>query len=190
MNAPVDVSAVKIETPRLILRPFRQTDLMDLFCYASVDGVGQRAGWKPHETVEESEKILSMFIGHKKVLALEETESGRVIGSLGLEELGNLDSSFESLLGREIGYVLSRDYWGRGLMPEAVKAVVNYCFDTLGFDFLTCAHFIWNQQSHRVIEKCGFLYWKDILYRTNLGTTEEAKLYILHNPNKREVNHV
>ena len=106
-----------------------------------------------------------------------------MIGSLGLEANDN-DHIGADRLGREIGYVLSKDYWGRGLMPEAVKAVINFCFDTLSYDYLLCGHFIWNTQSARVIEKCGFQYLKDISHTTRFGTEEPTKLYVLYNPKK------
>ena len=69
MNTEIDISNVTLHTDCMILRPWRQTDLDDLYAYASVDGVGQMAGWKPHESKEESQKILDMFIGHKKTFA-------------------------------------------------------------------------------------------------------------------------
>ncbi len=184
MNAPIDISNIRIETGRLILRPWRDGDLEDLYEYARVDGVGEMAGWRHHGSMDESRNILQMFMQGKKTFALELKENGKVIGSLGLEELRDLDSSLDSLLGREIGYVLSKDYWGRGLMPEAVQAVIDYCFRALGFDFLTCGHFSKNSQSRRVIEKCGFTYIKETEYVTRLGTVEHGRLYILYNPEK------
>ena len=66
-------------------------------------------------------------------------------------------------------------------MPEAVKEVIRYCFDTLHWDWVTCAHFISNRQSRRVIEKCGFTYLGDILFETRIGTVEPTKAYILYN---------
>lgn len=125
MNTEIDISNVILHTDRMILRPWRQTDLDDLYAYASVDGVGQMAGWKPHESKEESQIILDMFIGHKKTFALE--YQGKVIGSLGIEQY-NEDHfpEFADKKCREIGYVLSKEYWGQGLMPEAVKEVIRY----------------------------------------------------------------
>ena len=146
MNATVDITGVILETERLILRPWKQEDLQDFYAYASVDGVGQMAGWAPHESLEVSQMILNSFINGKKTFALVEKKSGKVIGSLGLEdsERNNLDESFDSKSGREIGYVLSKDYWGRGLMPEAVKRVIQYAFEDLKWDFLLCGHFMEN----------------------------------------------
>lgn len=184
MIAPVDVTCVCIETERLILRAWRETDLNDFFEYASVDGVGQRCGWMPHKNLEESERILDMFIKEKKAFALELKQTGKVIGSVGLETRDTELGIDESRMGREIGYVLNRDYWGQGLMPEAVKAVIHYCFAEWSFDWLTCGHFLWNDQSRRVVEKCGFRYVKDVIHQTRFGTEEKTRLYILENKSK------
>lgn len=184
MNAPVDVTNIRIETERLILRAWRESDLEDFYEYAHVDGVGQMAGWLPHESMEESRRILGHFISEKKTFALELKENGKVIGSLGLETNDHGLEVPEESMGREIGYVLSKDYWGRGLMPEAVRAVIDYCFRELDFDWLTCGHYTRNNRSRRVVEKCGFVYIKDIIHKTRFDTEEPTKLYILQNPRK------
>lgn len=79
MNASVDVTKVVLETDRLIIRPWNKADLEDFYEYAKVDGVGQMAGWNPHTSIEESEKILSMFIEGKNEFALELKENHKVI---------------------------------------------------------------------------------------------------------------
>ena len=183
MIAPVDISGVTIETPRLILRPWKTTDLQDFFEYASVDGVGQMAGWLPHESLEKSQQILNMFLDGKDTFAIVFKENNKVIGSLGLEEM-RPDPVEGERFGREIGYVLSKEYWGRGLMPEAVNAAIDYCFRVLQMDYLACGHFEWNHQSRRVIEKCGFQFWKDVAFKTRAGDMENTRLYILHNNTK------
>lgn len=178
MNTEIDISNVTLHTDRMILRPWRHTDLDDLYAYASVDGVGQMAGWKPHESKEESQKILDMFIGHKKTFALE--YQGKVIGSLGIEQY-NEDHfpEFVDKKCREIGYVLSKEYWGQGLMPEAVKEVIRYLFEEVGLDVIFCGHFLWNKQSQRVQEKCGFKHYTFDTYETKVDTTEEDEVNIL-----------
>ena len=88
MNAPVDVTNIRIETDRLILRAWRETDLADFYEYASVEGVGEMAGWNHHQSMEESRRILDFFISGKKTFALELKENGKVIGSLGSEPRG------------------------------------------------------------------------------------------------------
>ncbi len=183
MNAHIDVTDIRIETDRMILRPWQDADLADFYEYASVPGVGEMAGWNHHQSLDESNSILHLFIREKKTLALELKETGKVIGSLGLEEM-DPDPIGDGKLGREIGYVLSKDYWGRGLMPEAVQAVIRYCFEVLGYDYLTCAHFKENSQSRRVIEKCGFSYFGSLDYSTQMGTNELSMNYVMNNPEK------
>ena len=183
MNAPIDISTVVLQTERLTLRPWRETDLEDFYAYASVDGVGQMAGWTPHKDKAESQAILSRFIAGKHVFALE--HRGRVIGSLGIEKYNEAHyPELENLRGREIGYVLSKAYWGRGLMPEAVKAVIDYCFQELSFDYLTCGHFDRNDRSRRVVEKCSFRFLKNVVTPTARGVDEPGKMYVLYNPMK------
>lgn len=186
MTAPFDVTGVVLETPRLLLRPWSLADLEDFYAYASADGAGQMAGWSPHRSREESLEILKLFIREKKIFALVSRESGRVIGSLGLEVPETVPEEARPLLGREIGYVLRKEDWGRGLMPEAVRYVIDYCFQTLGYDWLTCAHFLWNRQSKRVIEKCGLRYFGDGVFLTRFQTQEATRNYIIYAPNREE----
>lgn len=184
MIAPVDVTDIRIETPRLILRPWQESDLVDFYEYARVDGVGQMCGWLPHKDLEESKMILSMFIGEKKTFALELKENHKVIGSIGLETRDADLGIPEDFMGREIGYVLNKDYWGRGLMPEAVQAVIGHCFDVLKLDYVTCGHFHRNDRSRRVIEKTGFVFFGESRYKTRYETVENSRNYVLFNPRK------
>lgn len=163
MNAPVDVTNIRIETDRLILRAWEKSDLHDFYEYARVEGVGEKAGWNHHQSIGESQRILDSFIRNKKTFALVLKENGKVIGSLGLEPRDEDAGLTEELQGREVGYVLSKDYWGRGLMPEAVQAVIRYCFDVLNYDYMTCGHFDHNDRSRRVVEKCGFVFLKKVV---------------------------
>lgn len=188
MNAPIDVTDIRIETPRLILRAWRQTDLADFYEYASVPDVGERAGWKHHESIEESQRILDLFIAEKKTFALTDKETGKAIGSIGLEPRAGDAGLPASLQGRKVGYVLSRDYWGLGLMPEAVKAVMDYCFSVLDYDYLTCGHFDTNDRSRRVCEKCGFRFLKNGNYVIYNGESVPGKLYVCYNPNREVTN--
>ena len=178
MNKQIDITNVVLTTDRLALRPWRESDLHDFYEYASVDGVGQMAGWNPHRNLEESERILNSFIKHKKTFALE--YKGKVIGSVGIEEYSEENyPELGALQGREIGYVLSKAYWGQGLMAEAVKAVIAYLFDDVGLDLIIVGHFDWNGQSRRVIEKCGFQYIKTNKFETRYETVETSIEYIL-----------
>ena len=178
MNVEIDISSVTLTTPRLLLRPWRLEDLDDFYAYASVDGVGQMAGWKPHESREESARILRGFIEGKKTFALE--HEGKVIGSLGIERYDEERfPELKELRCRELGYVLSKAYWGHGLMPEAVREVIRWLFEEVRLDTILCGHFLWNRQSARVQEKCGFRHYAFGTYRTRMGTTEDEEKTIL-----------
>ena len=178
MNITVDISNVVLKTDRLVLREWKESDLEDFFEYCSVDGVGQMAGWLPHENIEKSKAILDLFIKEKKTFCIE--FEGKAIGSLGIETYNeNEFPEYANLKGREIGFVLSKTCWGKGIMPEAVKAVIKYCFEDLGCDFLMCGHFVWNTQSKRVQQKCGFRYLKTVDYVTRMGTHEQTDENVL-----------
>lgn len=139
----------------MILRPFREEDAEDLFAYARDPRVGPAAGWPPHQSLEDSLGIIRTVFAAPGAAAVELKETGRVIGSVGFT-----DSHHTLLPGPddEIGYALSPAYWGRGLIPEAVKAVMQYGFTVLGLQSIWCCHYEGNLKSQRVIEKCGFLY--------------------------------
>ena len=186
MNAEFKIGGIVIETQRLILRPFQESDLDDFYEYAKVDGVGEMAGWRHHENKEKTQEILNSFIGKDKTFALVYKENGKVIGSLGIEKYGREEvlTEFDGYKGREIGYVLSKDYWGKGIMAEAVKAVINHLFTVLDFDFLICGYYDFNIQSKRVQEKCGFKPYRKLIMETSLNTKEAGVLNLLINPNK------
>ena len=154
------------------------SDLDDLFAYASVDGVGQMAGWLPHESKEESKRILDLFIQEKKTFAI--VYNDKVIGSLGIEEYDEKAlPEFANAYGRELGFVLAKEYWGRGIMPEAVKEVIRYLFEEEGLDFIACGHFAENKRSMRVQEKCGFRHYKLTKNETRYGIVKDSWLSIL-----------
>ncbi len=178
MNAEIDISKVCLRTERLVLRPWSMEDLDELYAYARVDGVGKMAGWKPHESIEGSRQILDRFIEGRKTFALEYL--GKAIGSLGIEAYSEERfPEFAEKKCREIGYVLSKEYWGLGLMPEAVREVIRWLFDEVGLDVILCGRFLWNTQSQRVQEKCGFRHYAYGQTETILGTVEDDEVNIL-----------
>ncbi len=141
----------RLETNRIILRDFLLEDLEDFYEYAKNPKVGPMAGWKPHETKEDTLEILQMFRKKQEVWAIYHKEDQQVIGSVGVHRK-SLNGSYE------LGYVLSEDYWGQGLVLEASESIIEYCFDTMEIDVLYVEHFEENVQSRRVIEKLGFTF--------------------------------
>lgn len=109
-----------LETPRLLLRPFREDDVQAVYDYSAEPEVGLNAGWKPHESLTESQDILHlMFLDQPTVWAVERREDGRLMGSIGL--IGDGARQYGSA--KSLGYALGTAYWGRGYMTEAVRAV-------------------------------------------------------------------
>lgn len=181
MTKSIPVDKICLETDRLILRGWQLEDLQDLYEYAGVPGVGEMAGWKHHENIETTKQILQDFIDANAVFALQHKATGKVIGSLGLHfSWANNDPQYSNLNSKEIGYVLSKDYWGQGLMVEALESIISLCFNEYDFDMLTCGHFITNRQSQRVIEKSGFRFAKNNTFHAKyLGIDIEVREYIL-----------
>lgn len=145
----------RIETQRLLLRPFCQGDLEAFYGYAKNPNVGIHAGWKPHESMEESQQILNGFIEEKEVFALVYQETGQLIGSVGLHN----DWLRQTIPGcKMLGYVLDEAFWGKGIMTEAVHAIITHAFEEEKLKFLSVHHFTQNMRSRRVIEKSGFRF--------------------------------
>ena len=115
-----------IETERLRLTPWTlsEEDIAGLYAYACDPDVGPNAGWKPHESKEESAQIIQEMFLPNEVWAIREKESGRIVGSIGLEP----DRRREDVASKEMGYSLGKAFWGKGYMTEAAKAVIEYAF--------------------------------------------------------------
>lgn len=144
-----------LETERLILRAWQESDATDMFEFAKSPNVGPNAGWKPHDNIDESLEIIKSFISKDDVWAIVDKATLKVIGSLGLH---NDDKRSQKIKSKMIGYVLSEDYWGQGLVTEAVKRVLNFAFGELDLSVVAVDHYPFNLRSKRVIEKCGFKY--------------------------------
>lgn len=168
-----------LETNRLILRMWKKKDAPALYEYAKNPNVGPHAGWKPHESVHESRMIISQLFLTNMCWAIVDKESGKVIGSIGLEE----DKFRPDVKSKELGYSLAEDHWKKGFMTEAAKRVIHYAFDDLKLDLLMIRTGDANLRSQRVIEKCGFAYEGTLrrTYRTYDGSIREVRCYsMLH----------
>lgn len=145
-----------IETDRLILRPWREEDAEALYRYASDPEVGPVAGWPPHTSVENSLEVIRTVFDAPEIYAVVMKETGEPVGSCGIMFSDGLRAA--NMKDGEIGYWIGRPYWGRGLIPEAVDALLARCFDVLGLDAVWCGYYDGNAKSKRVCEKCGFRY--------------------------------
>ena len=144
-----------LETERLILRPWREADAADLYQYASDPAVGPIAGWPPHTSVAYSRAIIRDVLSAPETYAVVLKQTGQPVGSVGLmlgraSNLGLPDDE------GEIGYWIGTPYWGQGLIPEAVRRLLQRGFEELDLRCIWCGYFDGNTNSHRVQQKCGF----------------------------------
>lgn len=188
MTAPVDVSTIFVETERLLLRPVRQEDLKDIHAIVSDPAVAEQAGFDLCGNLEQSQKRMEEFIRDRETLALELKETGAVVGTVSIQMRPWAKYPLDrNIRGRELGFDLAQAYWGRGLMPEAVRAVCDYCFNVLHYDFVTCGHFTTNAQSGRAIEKCGFSYQFDTTADYPDGRKIPVRSYVRYREEKEYV---
>jgi len=149
-------AAIVLETPRLRLRCLRDGDLAAL---VSLAGDWQVARWlakMPHPYSETDGRAFIELVnqdhatGRPQRFAIALKESDRVIGGVGLDGSSG-DGSDEPAL----GYWLGRPYWGRGYASEAVAAVIDYGFGTLGLGTIRAYTDPSNTASQRVLRHCG-----------------------------------
>lgn len=149
-----------IETKRIILRPFTIEDAGDLFAFAQDPRIGPAAGWEPHRSIAESRETIRTRLSLPEMFAIVLRETGHVIGSAGFINRNGTVSD-------ELGFALHPAYWGRGLMPEAVTALVRHAFAELEMEAVWCVHYTENVQCRRVLEKCGFsLVFQKMLHKS------------------------
>lgn len=153
-----------IETDRLFLRPWREEDAEALYKYASDPDIGTIAGWPPHTSVENSLEIIQTVFSAPETYAVVLKDTGEPIGCCGIMFAESLHTSDMKHREAEIGYWIGKPYWGQGLIPEAVKALLSRCFNDLALDAVWCGYYDGNVKSKRVCEKCGFKF-----HHTNHG---------------------
>lgn len=180
MDFKFSVSGLLIETDRLLLRPWDKADLEDFHAYARVPGVGEMAGWPHHKTIQETRTILKQFMAAQEVLAVVHKEDQKVIGSLGTHPVPHtLPEPWQGAYAKEIGYALNKDYWGRGLMTEAVSSLVGHLFRYTQATLLICCCGASNLQSRRVMEKAGFTFSRTFARRRELPSSEATLEFLL-----------
>ena len=172
-----------IETDRLLLRKVEMNDAESIFNNWAKDPENVKyVTWKAHESIDETTRIVSSWISNYKsekyyrwMIVLKENNS--VVGGI------DVVSMFEDLECCEIGYILSKKYWNRGFMSEALNAVLDYLFCKVGFHRIHAKHDVSNPASGRVMEKNGLKY-EGILrkfIRNNSGLWVDTAIYSILN---------
>ena len=146
---------MQLETPRLILRLWKETDAAECYRYAKDPRVGPIAGWPAHTSVEISRQIIRDVLAVPETYAIVLKETGLPIGSISLHFHSDLAEQEDEA---ELGYWLGVPYWGQELVPEAATEILRHAFEDLHLAQVWCGYYDGNDKSKRVQEKLGFRY--------------------------------
>ena len=146
-----------LQTERLLLRPWEETDAESLYEYAKDERVGPIAGWPPHTSVENSREIIKTVLSAPETYAVCLKEETKAIGSIGLMIGEQSNIGLPDTEG-EIGYWIGVPFWGQGMIPEATRELIRHAFADLHLETLWCGYFEGNDQSRHVQEECGFTW--------------------------------
>ena len=171
----------KIETNRLILRPFVKDDAPAMFRnWASDPEVTKFLSWPTYQSIDDAHKILEIWMPQYLdrtfyQWAIELKEIGEPVGSISVV---NQDDRVDMV---EIGYCIGQNWWGRGLMTEAFDAIIRYLFEDVGVQRIEAGHDPQNPASGAVMVKCGMKYEGTFRHRirSNRGVTDAAWYAIL-----------
>ncbi len=147
----------QLETDRLLLRKLTEADVEDLYDYASQDKVTKYVPWHTHRSREDTQKFIAYALQQYKNHALapwgiEYKKNGKLIGTIDFV-------SWQPFHHRaEIGYVLSPDYWGQGIMTEAGKRILAFGFEKMDLVRIYARCTVENTASARVMEKLGMSF--------------------------------
>ena len=163
-----------LKTERLVLRPFNKNDAEAMYNNWTYDKrVAEYCRWYPHENISVTENLLKMYLdeaenGFEYRWAITLKDKDEPIGCIDVVDTENM----------ELGYVISYDYWNKGIMTEAVKAVIDEIFRN-GAERITARHAMDNPASGKVMEKCGMRYIKNDMTQRKFGSDElcEVKCY-------------
>lgn len=171
MFASLDTAELVLDSPRLILRGLRQSDLADYYIIASDRDAAQKAEYPPAETVEEAQDMLNWVIEAGNMFAIVEKEGNRMIGYADLHpSYLDGDERYAEKRLREVGFAVIAEYRGKGYMSEALERILQFCREE-GDLLVTAYHHTDNPASGRVLMKCGFAFDHE---------GESGKYYICH----------
>ncbi len=149
----------RIETDRLILRRYVIEDADAMYKnWASDSEVTKFLTWQPHSSVEVSRSIIENWL--KEYSDEKYYQWAIVLKANGNEPIGDISvgQMNEDISMVHIGYCLGRAWWRRGIMSEALKAVMDFMFDTVEVNRVESRHDPMNPNSGKVMQKCGMKY--------------------------------
>jgi len=169
---------LQLETERLILRPWQESDAENLYKYAKDPEVGPAAGWPPHKDTGESRSVIENVLCGCECYAICLKTDHMPVGCIELRLNGHTDMT-ERDDECELGYWLGKPFWGRGIMPEAAAELIRHGFEDIGMTKIWCGYYDGNSKSKRVQEKLGFHYqW----------TTKDVDVPLMHEKRTGHVN--
>ena len=148
----------RLETERLVLRGYESSDNAAIFDYASDLETTKYVFWERHRTLADAETFLEGFVSENYVAKsldyaiCEKDRPGRVIGGMGVYLRSQPHNTME------LGYILHRDFWGRGYVPEAGRALLLHAFRTTDVERIYAPIFEENEKSRRAAEKIGLRF--------------------------------
>ncbi|WP_375181566.1 GNAT family N-acetyltransferase [Chryseobacterium sp.] len=148
-----------LETQRLILRKFEETDAERLFLLDSNPEVMKYIGVPPLSDISESENVIKMIqqqyldngVGR---LAVIEKESGLLIGWSGLKLITQEINGYNNIY--DLGYRFIPEYWGKGYALESAKASLDFGFNDLKAETIYAHAHSENEGSNHILRKLGF----------------------------------
>ena len=148
-----------LKTSNLELRPWRESDAVELYELAKNPNIGPIAGWPPHESVEYSSNIIKTVFSKNETYAI--IKDSKLIGSIAI--LIHPDGNYYWGDGcGEIGYWIGEEYWGHGFAFEASEILLHHAFFDLKLERIYATYHVENNQSRRVLEKLGFKYYDSV----------------------------
>lgn len=145
-----------MQTKRLILRHWQESDAEDLYTYAQDPDVGPIAGWPAHTSIEDSRRTIKEIFCAPEAYAICLKEDRRAIGAIELKLFGHADLA-EHDNECELGFWLGKPFWGRGIVPEAAQEMLRHAFEDLHMSKVWCGYYEGNLKSLRAQEKIGFI---------------------------------
>ncbi|MCX6174866.1 MAG: GNAT family protein [Ignavibacteriales bacterium] len=147
----------KIETERLILRKITVDDVNDIFEYASIPDVTTFVLWDTHKTKQDSIDFVKIadeqFNNNISLIwGIVIKSENKLIGTIDLRNWNTIHNC------GEIGYVISKKYWNKGYVSEAIKVVIKFGFEVLHLNRIEAHCEEENIGSWKVMEKCGMKY--------------------------------
>ena len=162
----------------IVLRPWRDSDAPTLFRYASDPEIGPRAGWPPHQSVDESRDIIRTLFSNHTTWAITLKDTDDPIGAIGYGPACNC--KLPARVGEPIvGYWVARPYWNRGICTQALGLMIDHIRKTTEIPSLISGHFVDNPASGRVMEKCGFVPTGDTCFDESLFEGKDRLIRVL-----------